>query len=123
MAESAQAIDADEARELIAKREARVLDIRDADSFADSHISGALNDPEADADSLPDDLREAEMIIVVCEDGEQSAELATALAEQGQSAASLDGGIGSWESDYFTQPSADIAETKVEAPKLPGAGI
>ena len=60
----------------------------------------------------------------MCEDGEQSGEVAAKLREQDVDAASLEGGMSAWTSDRLpTQPTTDPGEGEREPPKLPGAGV
>ena len=116
-------VDTKEARLLVAEHEARVIDIRDPDAFAERRIAGAVNEPDLDPESFGEedgDLR----ILVVCEDGEQSREVASKLRDQDVDAASLEGGMKAWQSDRLpTQPTTDPEEGEREPPKLPGAGV
>ena len=121
--QSKEIVDTDEARLLVAEHKVRVIDIRDEEAFADQRIPGAVNETDPDPESFSEedgDLR----ILVVCEDGEQSGEVAAKLREQDVDAASLEGGMSAWTSDRLpTQPTTDPEEGEREPPKLPGAGV
>jgi rhodanese-related sulfurtransferase len=119
-------ISPEEARELMARPEeqAQVLDLRDSEEFTEGHIVAALNAPDADPDSLPDELAEDVQLIVVCETGARSAEMAAKLRDAGRDAVAIEGGMKAWRSeDLPQQPSADFAEEPKKSPKLPGAGV
>jgi tRNA 2-thiocytidine biosynthesis protein TtcA len=123
MAESGERLSDDDARELIASESVRVIDIRDDDAFGDVHIPGAAQVAGGDAERIAEQLDEGERVIVVCDDGERSAELAGELRERGFEASSVEGGMKRWARDRLpSQPSADPGKT-VEPPKLPGAGV
>jgi rhodanese-related sulfurtransferase len=114
-------IAADEARKLIAGSErVLVLDLRDEEEFGAGHIPGAVNLPGGDAGALPDELRDADKVLL-CGD---HPELAEALAERDLEVVVLAGGIDDWRDEKLPeQPSEDIAKEEEEAPKLPGAGV
>jgi rhodanese-related sulfurtransferase len=57
-------------------------------------------------------------VIVACEDGERSAEVAEQLRGQGYEAASIEGGLGAWSSEKLPlQPAED---QEYEGPRRPG---
>jgi rhodanese-related sulfurtransferase len=109
-----------QARELIAGSErVLVLDLREEDEFGDGHIPGAVNIPGGDADAIPDQLREAEKVLLC---GEHP-ELAAALAERDLEVVVLEGGIDDWRGEKLPeQPSADFEKQDEGPQKLPGAG-
>jgi rhodanese-related sulfurtransferase len=115
-------LDSDRARELVARGEVTVLDIRDPDAFAEEHIAGARPAADAEPESLADELN-GQSVLVVCEKGKQSAGFAAELRRHGVEASNLDGGMEQWASDRFpTQPSDDPQQEAAGPPKLPGAG-
>jgi rhodanese-related sulfurtransferase len=115
-------LDTDRARELVASGEVTVVDIRDPDAFAKEHIAGARPATDTDAASLAGEL-EGQKVLVVCEDGEQSARFADELRGHGVEANSLDGGIEEWAGDRLPmQPSSDPGQEPSGPPKVPGAG-
>jgi rhodanese-related sulfurtransferase len=117
-------VDAEQARLLLAEAEARVIDIRGPEEFADYRIPGSRNHPDLDPQSLPDELSDADRVLVVCADGARSSELAAELREHDVDAISLEGGVEAWRGERLpTQPSPDVEQGEAEPPKLPGAGV
>ena len=115
-------VDADDARVLIAGGRVRVIDIRDAESFAEDRISGAVHVDEADLEGgVEPDRAGRDAVLVVCEDGERSAEVAASLREDGTEATSIDGGFEAWVSGgHSTAPGRD-EEYEGPAVTVPGA--
>lgn len=95
---------AQEAKELIDRGEAVVVDVRTEEEYAQSHIPGALLLPNETIDAqtarelLPD--RDA-LILVYCRSGRRSAQAARKLVELGYEDVSDFGGIIDW--PYDTQ--------------------
>lgn len=89
-----------EAVQLINRRDAVVVDVRDAGEYAAGHITGARHIPEA---GLADRIRELEKfkarpIIVSCRTGTRAAGVAGLLRKQGFSEVfALRGGIAAWQ--------------------------
>ena len=107
----------DDARTLIGKDEADVIDIReDEDAFAEAHLAGAAHVPGGDSEALPDDLSEDKTIVLVCESGERSAELAAKWREDGRSATSIQGGMRAWKSSGM--PVQPHPGSEFEGPNL-----
>ena len=98
---------ADELRERIAKNEAFVIDIQDADAFASRHVTGAENISEDELEERADDFAERELVVVVCEDGGRSERAAEQLRERGVEAVAMEDGMKAWAKEAFTQPSDD----------------
>ena len=118
-------ISPEEARRLLAQPEeqAQVLDLRDSEDFAEGHIVAALNAPDAEPDSLPDELAEDMRLIVVCETGERSAEMAAKLCDAGHEAAAIEGGMKAWRSTKLPQQPSTSFEEEPKKQTLPGAGV
>lgn len=115
-------VDAEQARQLIAKGEVRVIDIRSAEEFAEERINGSKRvDPdELHGDAIAD-LVGRKAVLVICGDGSASADAAERLRSQGHEAASIEGGFDSWTSEKLpTAPGRD-EEYKGPEVKLPGA--
>jgi rhodanese-related sulfurtransferase len=116
-------VDADEARALVAGGKVRVIDIRSADDFAEERITGSTHmDPEDVADELGNDPAERERgVLILCEDGGRSAELAEELRDGDHQVTSIDGGFKAWVGDHL--PTAPTPDEEYEGPKvtLPGA--
>jgi rhodanese-related sulfurtransferase len=117
-------VDVDQARLMIAEAEARVVDIRDAEEFADYRIPGSGNHPDPASESLAAELADIERVLVVCADGTRSSEVAAQLREHEVDAIRLEGGVEAWRSKRLPmQPSPDVEQGEAEPPKLPGAGV
>ena len=103
-----------EARKLIGAGGAAVLDLSSDEEWERvGNIPGAVRIPEDDVESRLDDLPDRDKVLVVCPDGQRSAEVAERLRERGVEAVSLDGGMQAWQDDQLPlQPSED--------PTLPG---
>lgn len=89
-----------EAVQLINRRDAVVLDVRDAAEYKSGHITSARNVPEAELDSRAKELDKvkAKPIIVACGRGNRSAAIAAKLRKLGfAEAVSLRGGIAAWQ--------------------------
>ena len=115
-----QTLSAKEARELIASNEVRALDIRDDEEWEEERIAGAVHLPE---EVVMERLREFPTdtaVVVVCADGKRSAKLAARLREQGQQAASIEGGIKAWSSDGL--PMQPRPDEEYEGPDYTHAG-
>lgn len=89
-----------EAVQLINRRDAVVLDLRDTGEYAAGHISNARHVPQA---QLGDRIKELEKykarpVIVSCASGTRSAAAAAQLRKQGFSeAVALRGGVAAWQ--------------------------
>ncbi|PJI48395.1 MAG: thiosulfate sulfurtransferase GlpE [Pseudomonas sp.] len=90
---------------------ARVVDIRDPQSYAMGHISGSQH---IDNHSVADFIRGADMdapLVVVCYHGNSSQSAAAYFVQQGFSEVySLDGGFELWRSVYPAETSAGEAD-------------
>ena len=102
------ALEPEQARELIASNEAEVLDIRPEDQWHDKRVPGSRRVEETELDAALEELDEDRGLLIVCEDGEQSAGIAARLRERGREAACIEGGINAWEKERLAmQPSSD----------------
>jgi rhodanese-related sulfurtransferase len=98
--QAAFAIPAPQAVRLI-NQGATVVDLRDAARFSAGHIADAIN---LTADALKSDpesrLKKKRPVVLVCDNGSNSAKLAGVLRQAGfESAWSLEGGQAGWERD------------------------
>ncbi len=116
-------VDAEEARVLIAGGKVRVLDIRSEDDFAAERITGSVHcDPDEIEDELDNDPADQERgVLILCEDGSRSAELAERLRGGDVRVTSIDGGFDAWVGDHL--PTAPTPDEEYEGPKVtvPGA--
>lgn len=97
-----------EAREVVAGRRGRAIDVRDREEYGAGHIPGAIHISVDELDDRLEDLAEDERLIVVCRSGEESAEAAARLRDHGYDAANIDGGMVAWGSDGLPlQPPDD----------------
>lgn len=100
-------VSTDEARQLVASNEVEVIDLRDEEGWLKGHIPGAhraADDLDAKLEELPDDRK----LLVVCDDGQRSGEVAGELDGDDREAVSLAGGMEAWLSDGLpSQPSID----------------
>jgi rhodanese-related sulfurtransferase len=115
----AKCLSTEEAREAIAGRDRSiaVVDVRSSEQFGDGHVPGAINVDDGDAEAVEAALAEqdeADEVLIVCEDGERSRELASQLGE-GRDVAYLDGGMKEWHKKHAIEPPP--AETEYEGPK------
>jgi rhodanese-related sulfurtransferase len=89
-----------EAVQLINRRDAVVLDVRDAADYKSGHITNARNVPESELDARAKELEKikARPVIVSCARGNRSAGIAAKLRKLGfNEVFSLRGGIAAWQ--------------------------
>jgi rhodanese-related sulfurtransferase len=89
-----------EAVQLINRRDAIVLDVRETGDFAAGHIANARHVPEAQLNDRIGDLEKfkARPIIVTCRTGTRAPSVAGALRKRGfTEAVALRGGIAAWQ--------------------------
>lgn len=94
--ESSLEVSAEELAELRRSDEIQIVDCREADEWAEGHISGArhvsLNEIPAQAETID---RE-QPVVLVCGAGNRSAMATEALRTAGYRAWSLEGGLRAW---------------------------
>ena len=89
-----------EAVQLINRRDAVVIDVRDAASYKSGHITNARHVPEADLDARMKELEKVKTkpVIVSCARGNTSLKVAERLRKAGfNEVRSLRGGITAWQ--------------------------
>ncbi|VVP98116.1 Thiosulfate sulfurtransferase GlpE [Pseudomonas fluorescens] len=100
-----------EQAQTLREQSAVVVDIRDAQSYAAGHITGAQH---LDNHSVAEFIRAADLdapTLVVCYHGNSSQNAAAYLVAQGFSDVySIDGGFELWRSTYPAQTAQDTAE-------------
>jgi rhodanese-related sulfurtransferase len=114
-------ISPEEARELVAGGEVRALDIRDDEEWDDGRVPGSVHMAEETLVERLHDIPEEAGVLVVCSDGERSAELAAKLRDEGRRATSIEGGMDAWMSDRLpTEPRPDDEFEGPDYSKPPG---
>ncbi|CCG88902.1 thiosulfate sulfurtransferase GlpE [Erwinia piriflorinigrans] len=105
--EQFECINIQQAQQKLADDKALLVDIRDAQSFAAAHASGAFH---LSNESLPQFLAQSDLslpVLVMCYHGNSSKGAAQYLLGQGFSAAySIDGGFDAWRMAFPQQVSA-----------------
>lgn len=88
----------DDARELIgaADTETLVIDLREAEERDGGYIPGSTTLVDRELKEAVEEAGDDATIVLVCEDGERSAELAEELRGDGHNATSVDGGMDAW---------------------------
>ena len=121
---SDQTIDPEKARDLLANAEARAIDLRPIEELGQTHAPSAMfvadEEPKAVAERVlrGDDVK----LIVFCEDGSKSSEVASELSDGDIDAVAVAGGWSAWvAADMPMQPGED---EEYEGPELkqPGTG-
>ena len=108
---SSETVKPEEAREMLAGNEATAIDIRDDETWRQGHIPGARHHSADEIDAALEEIESEQTVIVVCEDGSESGDVASRLGDGDRSAVSIDGGMESWRSDDMPmQPSTDPKE-------------
>lgn len=113
-----QELEPDRARELIASEGGQILDLRGDEEFAEDRIAGAVRPEGEDIDSALESLDEDRPVVVVCEDGNRSSEVAEDLRERGYQAAIVKGGMKGWTGDKM--PTLPREAEEFHGPRRPG---
>jgi rhodanese-related sulfurtransferase len=95
-----QEVGAAEAVQLINRRDAVVIDVRDAADYKSGHITNARHLPESELDARAKELErvKSKPIIVSCGRGNRSPNVATRLRKLGfKEVFSLRGGLAGWQ--------------------------
>jgi rhodanese-related sulfurtransferase len=113
-----ETLDPERARKLIASEGAQVLDLRDQDDFAEAHIAGAVRAEDEELDAALESLDQDRPVVVVCEDGKHSSEVAEDLRERDYQAAIVKGGMKAWAGDGL--PVLPRETEEFHGPRRPG---
>ena len=109
--DSRETIEPEEARKMLGSNEASAIDLRDDEKWHEGRLPGARHCPDGEFGDALERINDDQTVIVVCEDGEESARVAEQIREQGREAVSLAGGMDAWRSDdQPMQPSRDPEE-------------
>ena len=115
-------VDAEQARALVAGGKVKVIDVRSAEDFAEERINGSVHcEPDEVEGEIGNDPAGRDDLLIVCEDGKRSAEIAEELRGDDQRVTSLEGGFSAWTDEHL--PTAPNPDEEYEGPKqkLPGA--
>jgi rhodanese-related sulfurtransferase len=111
-------LEPDRARELIATEGGQVLDLRGDKEFAEGRIAGSVRPEGEDIDAALESLDEDQPVVVLCEDGKRSAEVAEDLRQRGYQAAIVKGGMKAWAGDKM--PTLPREAEEFHGPRRPG---
>lgn len=90
-------VDIHQAVQLANQKQAVFLDVRTAEQFKTGSIPQARNLPAADIEAKLNTLPKNKPVILVCNQGRDSAKVVTSLRKHGfAEAVSLEGGLSSW---------------------------
>jgi adenylyltransferase/sulfurtransferase len=105
--EVAPALDADEARRLIAEG-AQLIDVREPWEWAMGHIPGATLIPMGEVPQRTSEIDPNRVVVVQCASGQRSAKITLFLRQAGYSKAfNLTGGINEWANRRYPIESGD----------------
>lgn len=94
---SSHNISVDQTRQLLADEDVTVLDIRDAESYAQAHIEAALHIENINVENFVADTDKDKPLIVYCFHGNASQSAAAYFEEHGFNRVySMDGGFAAW---------------------------
>lgn len=123
MADSERTIDPDDAREVVGRGEAKVIDIRSLEEIASGKPPGSFAVGDGDATETARQVLRGESlpVIVIGSDEDRQAEVVAELSDNGIDAVGLDGGWSAWVSAGNQVMPQDDEE--YDGPKLvqPGA--
>ena len=75
-----------------------LIDVREADEFANGHPTGALNVPLSEMDAAIETLRQMGPLLLICNSGNRSGMAAEWLIEEGvTNVVNVDGGVIAWQ--------------------------
>ncbi len=102
-------IDVDEAKAVIRRGDALILDVRDAGSFRKAHIDGAQRASSANLSAIVSGTRKARPVLIYCYHGNASREFAQIFSDFGFAEVySLDGGYEAWRTALHAPADAEI---------------
>ncbi len=76
---------------------ATVIDVREADEYAEGHVPGVVHVPMAQLPARATDWDKREPVYVICASGNRSSSMADLLTSAGFQAFSVAGGTKAWE--------------------------
>lgn len=96
-----------DARDLVDRHEAVLVDVRDADAFATAHPRGAINIPIGQLADRVAELPEGVRVITSCGGGTRGPRAAAQLTDLGIDARPLTGGLRGWSGAGLPVTEAD----------------
>ena len=76
--------------------DAQIVDVREADEFADGHATGAVNLPMSEIVGRLDEIDRDRDLYVICLSGGRSARVCEYLEHRGIDAVNIEGGTSAW---------------------------
>jgi thiosulfate sulfurtransferase len=90
-------INVEDLKQLVEKGDLNIVDIRDPDSFAASHIEKALNLGDSNVDAFVETADHDKDLVICCYHGHSSVSAAAYMSEKGfKQVYSLKGGMEEW---------------------------
>jgi rhodanese-related sulfurtransferase len=104
-------LEVSEARQQIAKGEARAVDVRDEDQWSEEHVINAIHLPDPEDASALEELEEGSRLVVFADSDRAAGKAAETLRERGFDAVIASGGMKAWgKEDFNVQPTDDPDE-------------
>ena len=111
MGSETRTVSPEQAREMLGSNEATAIDVRGDEEWRNGHIPGARHAGDDELEETLEKIDDEQTVIVACEDGKRSAEVAEQISGQGREAVSIEGGMEAWRSDDMPmQPSRDVED-------------
>jgi hydroxyacylglutathione hydrolase len=111
MGSETRTVSPEEARQLLGSNEATAIDLRGDEEWRNGHIPGARHSGDQEVEQTLEEIDDEQTVIVACEDGKRSGEVAEKISGEGREAVSIEGGMSAWRSDDMPmQPSRDPVE-------------
>lgn len=87
-----------------------LLDVREADEYAESHIESAINYPLSQFPYCLADLPKEPVYYVICRSGKRSLNACASLAERGYQAINVQGGMLAWKGEIVSSRSREVTD-------------
>lgn len=95
-----QEVSAEQAQQIMAQESPVILDMRDASSYREGHIEGALLSHDDLVESIIRKKNKAQPLLIYCYHGNSSKDLGALLGSLGFTTYSLTGGFVAWHKLY-----------------------
>ena len=83
----------------VAAKTLNLIDVREADEFAEGHLPGAINLPLSDFLERYEELDKDKPYYIICRSGARSAQACAFLEEEGYDVTNVAGGTSAWLGD------------------------